>query len=549
MQITEALLSAARANPEKVALRHENGSLTYGALNRQACRIAEFLVDRSASGRSVLLVFPAGLDFLPAFLGCLYAGALAVPAAQPTRQDSANRLTQIASDCDAVIGLTVREFAPKLAAVSRLEWVSVEDLASGDAPTRILASDPIAYLQYTSGSTSFPRGVEVTQAGLLHNLRCIVAALELGPSDVCVTWLPHYHDMGLIGTLLAPLFAGGTSVVLSPFDFVQAPMRWLRALSKFRGTFTASPNFGYELCVRRTMPAERAELDLSAWRVAANGSETVRAETVGRFVEAFAPVGFQSKAMAPCYGLAEATLIVSMSRQGASSVGFDQALLSQGGAQPASGENAVMLVGCGKPVVETEIAIVDPTEQSRQAPNVVGEIWVRSESVAKGYYKRAKETSAFQAQIKNEAGAYLRTGDLGFMYNDELFVTGRIKDVVVVRGRKIHPQDIESVAQAAHPALRANRAVAFSADDGDEEGVVILQEVKASLDSEQPHEAIGKIREAINRAHGIDPMEIVLLPRQTIALTSSGKLARWESRLAWAERRTEPIARWRRKLA
>jgi acyl-CoA synthetase (AMP-forming)/AMP-acid ligase II len=531
------------SNSTKIALRLDDDtkSLTYGMLDRRARRVAAFLIKRGAAGRSVLLMFPAGLDFLPSFLGCLYAGAIAVPVAKPVRQDSANRLSQIANDCGPTLGLTVRKW---LTTNEEIEWICVDD--DFDAPPRTVApvAGSVAYLQYTSGSTGLSRGVEITHSALVHNLHCLVATIGLDQHTVCVTWLPHFHDMGLVGTLLAPLFAGGTVVILSPFDFVQTPVRWLRALSKYRGTFTASPNFGYELCVQRTTPADRAELDLSNWRVAANGAEMVRAETVERFIDAFAPAGFREKTMAPCYGLAEATLIVSMDRQGASFVGFDRRLLSQGQVQPASGGDAVVLVGCGAPVSETEVAIVDPATQLRHAPNMIGEIWVRGGSIAKGYHHRAEETEIqFGAQIKGEDGrAYLRTGDIGFIHDGKLLVTGRIKDIIVIRGLKIHPQDIESTAQTAHPALAA-RTVVYSAED---EGVVILQEIKAPLEPEQAHEALAKIRGAINRVHGIDPQEIALFPRRTIALTSSGKLARWESRLAWQERRIEAIAHWRR---
>ena len=356
--------------------------------------------------------------------------------------------------------------------------------------------------------------------------------------------------MGLVGTLLAPLFAGGSSVMLSPFDFVRAPIKWLQAFTDFRGTFTASPNFGYELCASRLRFTESIKLDLSSWRAAANGSELVRAETVRRFVEAFAPVGFDPSAMAPCYGLAEATLVVSMSRPSkpVSVVGFDRILLSREFVQESIGDAAVTLVGCGPPVVGTDIAIVDPNSRRRQEPNAVGEIWVRSESVANGYHDQNPEFSdCFNVQIENEQSLFLRTGDLGFIHKGELFVTGRVRDLIIVRGRNIHPQDIELTAQEAHPALRANRGVAFAVSGQEAEAVVILQEVKATLPIAQIDEVILKVRAAINRVHGVDPMEIVLLPRRAIELTSSGKLARWRSRLAWTEGRMPSIARWTRE--
>ena len=338
--LAETLLAAANTRPQRIGLRFldpkgETQTLTFAALDHRARCVSEFLVRRVATGGVVLLAFPAGLDFLPAFLGCLYAHVLGAPVAASVRTSDRDRIEKIAADCNAVIGLTVRELGSKLSKLNcesgngvnreTLEWVNVEDILEGDASFSTVhfegrsssvsrsRSNEVAYIQYTSGSTTIPRGVEVTPEGLVHNLHCIVDALAIGPEDVCVTWLPHFHDMGLVGTLLAPVFVGASTVVMSPFDFVKAPMKWLRAFTEFRGIFTASPNFGYALCASRARIIEREGLDLTSWRAAANGSETVCADTVRRFIDAFSPVGFAPSAMAPCYGLAEATLVVSMS--------------------------------------------------------------------------------------------------------------------------------------------------------------------------------------------------------------------------------------------
>jgi acyl-CoA synthetase (AMP-forming)/AMP-acid ligase II len=577
--LAEVLLEAANALPQRTALRFldpkgENKGLTFAALDHRARCVSEFLVRRVAAGSAVLLAFPPGLDFLPAFLGCLYARVLAAPVAASLRTSDRDRIEKIAADCNAVIGLTVRELSGKLSKFDgepgnglnreTLEWVSVEDILDGDASLSTILErrssssasrsrpNEVAYIQYTSGSTSIPRGVEVTPGGLVHNLHCIVDALAIGPEDVCVTWLPHFHDMGLVGTLLAPLFVGASTIVLSPLDFVRAPIKWLQAFTDFRGTFTASPNFGYALCASRARIMERTGLDLTSWRAAANGSEPVRADTVRRFIDAFSPAGFAPSAMVPCYGLAEATLVVSMSRPSkpVSFAGFDRMLLSWGIVQESDAAAAVTLVGCGPPVLGTDIAIIDPVTHLRRASNAVGEIWVRSESVAGGYYNQDPALfDCFHALIDDEEGLFLRTGDLGFIHNGELFVTGRMKDIVIVRGRNIHSEDIELAAQGAHPELRANRGVAFGVDGDEEEGVVILQQVKATLPSARADEVILKVRAAINRVHGFDPMEIALLAPRTIELTSSGKLARWKSRTAWTEGRMPYIARWTRRRA
>jgi acyl-CoA synthetase (AMP-forming)/AMP-acid ligase II len=577
--LAETLLEAANARPQRTGLRFldpkgETQTLTFAALDHRARCVSEFLVRRVATGGAVLLAFPAGLEFLPAFLGCLYARVLGAPVAASVRTSDRDRIEKIAADCNAVIGLTVRELSSrfsKLDSVSgnrlnreTLEWVNVEDIIEGNASFSTVlerrssssasrsSSNEVAYIQYTSGSTNIPRGVEVTPGGLLHNLNCIVDALTIGPEDVCVTWLPHFHDMGLVGTLLAPLFVGASAIVLSPFDFVRAPIKWLQAFTDFRGTFTASPNFGYALCASRARTMERTGLDLTTWRAAANGSEPVRADTVRRFIDAFSPAGFAPSAMAPCYGLAEATLVVSMSQPSkpVSIVGFDRMLLSRGIVQESDAAAAVTLVGCGPPVLGTDIAIIDPVTRLRQASDAVGEIWVRSESVARGYHNQDSALfDCFHARIGDEEGLFLRTGDLGFIHNSELYVTGRIRDIVIVRGRNIHSEDIELVAQGAHPELRANRGVAFGVDGDDEEGVVILLEVKATLHSARTDEVILKVRAAINRVHGFDPMEIALLHRRTTELTSSGKHARWKTRAAWTAGRMPYIARWTRHSA
>jgi acyl-CoA synthetase (AMP-forming)/AMP-acid ligase II len=572
--LVDVLLEAANANQQRTALRFvgpncEIRELTFGSLSSHARCISDFLRKSTAIGDSVLLAFPTGLEFLPSFLGCLYAGVLAVPLPTPQRVEDRNRLRQITRDCNASIGLTVRGSLSKLVGGDEaaanpsflpavIEWVSVEDILDGSVPhlgarptdsasISECPTRPAAYIQYTSGSVTSPRGVEVTASGLLHNLRCIVDALAIGPDDVCITWLPHFHDMGLVGTLLTPLFVGASSVLLSPLDFVRKPVKWLQAFTTFRGTFTASPNFGYELCAKHAAPGH--DLDLSSWRAAANGSEPVRADTVKRFTERFAQAGFDPLAMAPCYGLAEATLVVLMKRPSKplSIVSFDQYLLSQGIVKESTLESALTLVGSGPPVLETDIAIVDPASRLRQPPNLVGEIWVRGDSVADHYHnKDRKFSTSFNARIKNERNSFLRTGDLGFIFAGELFVTGRIKDLIIVRGRNIYPQDIEATAQGAHFGLRANRGVAFGVNEQEEEGVVILQEVKAPLYAAQLDEALVKVRAAINRVHGIDPLEIVLLPRRAIVLTSSGKLPRWQSRLAWTDDSIETVARWSR---
>jgi amino acid adenylation domain-containing protein len=504
--------------------------LTYAGLDRRAREVGVDLQRRGAAGERVLLLFPPGLDFVAAFLGCLYAGAVAVPAYPPSPGRGTGRLRSLLADARPRLALTV---SPWLDRVER-ELAGAVETAVADGLPAGLAEDwrspgagpsTLAFLQYTSGSTSTPKGVQVTHGNLLANERAIQRAFGQSEESVVVGWLPLYHDMGLIGNVLQPIWCGGSCVLMSPLSILQRPRRWLEAISRFRGTTSGGPDFAYALCVRKMPPPERAGLDLSSWRVAFNGAEPVRAATLDAFAEAFAPCGFRRRAFYPCYGLAEATLFVSGGEPDVPPV--------------VQAEAGKLLVGCGRIWSENgpgeRLAIVDPETGSLAPAGQEGEVWVAGPSVAGGYWNRPEETErTFGARLAETGeGPFLRTGDLGLLSPEgELFVTGRLKDLIVVRGRNLYPHDLERTAEESHPALRPGGAAAFSVEAEGEERLVVVVEVERRREAES-REAAEAVRAAVLKEHEAAPWEVVPIRAGTLPKTSSGKVRRAACREAY----------------
>jgi amino acid adenylation domain-containing protein len=537
----------------------EETTLTYAELDARARRIAASL-GPDAAGQRVMLIYPPGTEYIAGFFGCLYAGAMAVPAYPPDPmrlERTLPRLRAIIRDAQASVVLTnafilsmaefVFEQAPEL---RDLRWIATDDLPVGlEAEWRRpeLTGDSLAFLQYTSGSTGTPKGVMLSHTNLLSNLRAITRGIQTRPEeDHFVSWLPPYHDMGLIGGILHPLYAGYPATLMAPMTFLRRPLRWLEAISSVGGCVSGGPNFSFDLCVRKTTPEERATLDLSRWRLAFNGAEPIRPETLGRFVEAFAPHGFRREVFYPCYGLAEATLFVSGGLPAAPPVlqAVRTESLEQNRAEVLSADapGARLLVGSGQRAPDHEVLVVDPVTRQRRAPGEVGEIWVSGPSVAQGYWSRPEMSEeTFRARTVDGDGTFLRTGDMGFLQGGELFVTGRQKDLIIVRGRNHYPQDIELTAERGHPAVRPGCNVAFSEQGEDGERVVVVVEVtpREGLDAE---EIASAVRAAVEREHELRVDSVVLARPGSVPKTSSGKLQRRACRQMLQEGSLEVLA-------
>jgi acyl-CoA synthetase (AMP-forming)/AMP-acid ligase II/acyl carrier protein len=508
--------------------------------------IAAELARAFQPGDRVMLLYPPGLDFVLGFFACLAAGVIAVPAFPPdvTALDrSIARLRAIARDCGASAVLTTSQLlemaagllplAPELEA---LRWLPTDLIpADADAFASIrprLEPSQVAFLQYTSGSTGTPKGVVVTHDNLLQN-QAVIRSYIAPPLDPhTVSWLPLYHDMGLIGTVLGPVYLASGCTLISPIAFLQRPARWLEAMSTFRGTMSAAPNFAYELCARKMTPEARAQLDLSAWEISFNGAEPVRAETLARFADAFAVSGLRRDTVRPVYGLAEATLIATGARKQSrvAPLFVDASELEQGRVRPARVDApARALVGCGSAGAAHRLEIVEPRTRRRARAGEVGEIWLAGPSVARGYWNRPEDTERdFHARLEGEASdaaTFLRTGDLGFVHEGELFIAGRAKDVIIVRGRTLHPHDLERAAEGAHAAVRAGCVVAFGVEANGEEGIVVV----AEIDERRAPDAAAlatMIHRAIADEIGIAPTAIALLKARSLPKTTSGKVQR-----------------------
>ena len=538
----------------------EDSQLSYGELARKARAVGAWLQERNLQNRNVLLLYPPSLEYIVAFWGCLYAGAVAVPAYPPRRNRHFDRLQTIASDAQAQIALTTSSIRERIQSsiteapgLSELTWGVTEELdeqLAGSWRAPQLNHSTLAFLQYTSGSTATPKGVMVTHGGLLHNEEMIRHAFHQSEDSVIVGWLPLYHDMGLIGNVLQPLYLGARCILMSPLAFLQQPSRWLRAISRYRGTTSGGPNFAYDLCSQKISEAERDLLDLSCWTVAFNGAEPVRAETLQRFVNFFEPCGFKREAFYPCYGLAEATLFVSGARVEAQPTikTIQRSGLERGFAvtdQEPVEHDLVSLVSCGASQREPQIIVANPESLASCAPGQVGEVWISGPSVAAGYWNRPEETAnVFQAYLSDSgAGPYLRSGDLGFLQSDELFVTGRIKDLIIIRGRNLYPHDLERTVEKSHPALRAGGGAAFSIDAGGEERLVIVHEIGRNVSSSYD-EVIGSIRQSLAEEHEVQPHAVALVATGIVPKTSSGKTQRSACREMFLSSTLAVVAAW-----
>ncbi|QDV70562.1 Polyketide synthase PksN [Rosistilla carotiformis] len=572
---SELLSTRAALHPDRPAIKflaegtEVTDQVTYQQLHARAASIGSWLSDRGLRGRPVLLVFPQSIDYAAAFFGCLYAGAIAVPAYPPRRNRNLDRLQGMASDSGADVILTNDELLESLSTwvdednpLGQRSLLSINTLTEDPQFNPAFGADPqsLAFLQYTSGSTGAPKGVSVTNRNLLENQTMITEIFGQREDEVITCgWLPMYHDMGLIGNLLHPLYLGGHLVLMSPFTFFQKPLCWLQAISDHRATISGSPNFGYDMCVEAISEHERERLDLSSWNLAFNGAEPVRHATLQRFIKTFQPHGFSPTAFSPCFGMAETTLIVSGTRrpEAHKSIEVDAESLRQGTVEspaPQPPEPPLTIVSSGRPGSDFDVRIVDPETRIELPENKTGEVWVHGPSVTNGYWHRPTETEqTFQATIAGDsepAKHYLRTGDLGFLRDGELYVAGRLKDTIIVAGANHYPSDIEETVVASHPSLAIGGGVAFSIDRDDREQVFVAQELKRSQwRSFDKDEVISAIYGRVFQDHGLTLAGIVLLRPGSIPKTTSGKLQRRLTAQLFADGELKTLVDWSRDEA
>ncbi|WP_405915026.1 fatty acyl-AMP ligase [Streptomyces sp. NBC_00728] len=571
--LVDLLTTHASRQPDRTAYRYlvtgdcdgEIQDISYGRLAERSRAVAAWLQERGLAGSRAMLLYPPGIEFICGYLGCLSAGVVAVPGVPPQGRSQNHRallrMKRLIADADAKVILggreviaalaTMSEHLPELAEITCVATEDVPDEAAGSWREPDLTADSVAFLQYTSGSTSAPRGVMVTHGNLLDNERVITERMGHTPDvieeydhELFVSWLPVYHDMGLIGPVLNAAYLGVTATLFSPLHFLQRPERWLTAVSRYRPHTSGGPNFAYELCLKQATPDLLDGLDLSRWKVAFNGAEPVRAATLRRFAETFAPAGFRRESLYPCYGLAEATLIVTGSSVQApptladadADADADAAATDGVGTVTGAGPGDAAAVGSGRPGPGITVVIADPERQEELPEGEVGEIWVSGGSVARGYWRNALATrETFRATLKGREGRFLRTGDLGCLRDGELFVTGRLKDLMVIDGRNHYPQDLELSAEMSHWALRPGCTAAFSVDGGGEgEQPVVVAETAPEAAGES-EKIIDLIRGAIGEAHGLPVRDVVLVHPGTIPKTSSGKIQRRASRAAYLE--------------
>jgi acyl-CoA synthetase (AMP-forming)/AMP-acid ligase II len=567
--LVDLLRHRAQHQPDQLAYqfledgKKEAAAYTHAELDQQAQAIAALLQQSEARGERALLLYPQGVEVVAAFCGCLYAGVIAIPVPPPDAgrmKRALPRLREIVKDAAASYVLSTqriidlfKESDVDFPEFDTMTWIDTEQVDLGLADhwqDPQIDKDVLAYLQYTSGSTSVPKGVMLSHYNLMHHSAYLQQACGYTPDGATVTWMPYFHDYGLVEGLIQPLYTGVPCYIMSPLAFVKRPQRWLEAISKYGATHSQAPNFAYDQCVRRVKPAKREGLDLSRWQAAGNAAEPINPRVMREFAEAYAPHGFKWTTFAPAYGLAEATLLVSSKPVGTEPMilPVDADALEQSRVALAkAGASRRDTVSCGQLVCETEVVIANPDTGVRCQPDEVGEIWVADPGVAAGYWKRpdvSRET--FGARLAGESGGpYLRTGDLGFMRDGELYITGRIKDLIIIRGTNHYPQDIEWTVQHLSNTLRPDYGAAFSIIDDGEEKLVVVQEVERqhqlNLNGE---ELLADIRQAISEVHELQVSAIALVKSGNVLKTSSGKIQRRACRSRFLAGSLDVITDW-----
>lgn len=531
----------AAERPDAVIFLHLTDDLaaprevTYGELHQRASAIAARLVALELRQRPVLLVYRPGPAFAEAFFATLLAGVIAVPVPVPQFAAQYERLERVAIDCEPGAVLTTSALAASMAArfeagahVTACPWLATDTLDTGpavDLPE--VPRDSVALLQYTSGSTAEPRGVVITHDNLAHNSTTIIRDLPV-PDGPSMSWLPHFHDMGLIAGIVTPIYCDRPSTLMSPLAFLQRPLRWLEAITRARALTSGAPNFAYALCVRSAATADLSGLDLSSWQVAYVGAEPVRHSTLAAFTECFAPYGFRPESLVPCYGMAEATLLVTSKTIGARHTvhGLSRSALESGRATPSAEPSALHLTGCGYPVSATDLRIVDPDSRVELPRGRVGEAWVAGPQIARGYWRSTGDESFAAVLAGSGAGPFLRTGDLGFLSDTGEFVfVDRLKDLIIVNGQNYVCHDLELTAGTSHPLLSPDACIAFGLETGDKPQIAVIAELPTG-EVGRAEEAAQAIRSAFFSRHGLPAHTVAFVAPRRLSRTTSGKLQR-----------------------
>lgn len=568
---------------------NEAPPLSYGEIDLKAKAIGSFLASQGQQGKPVVLLYPSSLDYIEAFFGCTYGGAIAVPVPPPDPERLPQTLpallsvledsrTQIVLTHSRIAGLAEMLF-DQVPLFKNLLWIATDKLAttlSREWERPDVTPTTPALIQYTSGSTGSPKGVVISHGNLVHNNEVLQRKLKDSSDTVAVNWIPLTHNMGLVGCVLHPMQIGAKSILFSPLAFLKNPVLWLRAISRYRGSSSVAPNFAYELCTRSIGEEEKKDLDLNCWEVALSGSEPVRKETLERFSAAFKACGFRRSSLYPVYGLSEATLLVTggITKRDPIVMDFEAEGLEKNRARESKGPASAQrtIVSCGSTSEDQELLIVDPEKNLPCAPGEVGEIWLKGGSVAQGYWGKPEETEkVFKNRlVDSQNGPFLRTGDLGFLWDGNLFITGRIKDLIIVRGKNHYPQDIEKTVESSDPALRADCGAAFSVETGGEERLVIVHEVErrtvpaepSRVDQRNPHPEIEaftpaleekpdfdaivtKIRKNVGERHQLSAEAVVLIQAGTVPKTRSGKIQRQACKKLFLNRELECVHEWR----
>ena len=556
----DCLQNMARQLPDKTAYIYLNehgkrvDEITFSELDRRARSLAFHLLGYCTPKDRVLLLYPPGLDYVVAFYGCLYAGLIAVPLYSPQNNKKIELIDTIANNCDAKHALSTDRYVRKIQenkqnseAINRLNdrvtWTAT-DLMTFNRESHWqypeIDHSTVAYLQFTSGSTSVPKGIELNHEQTLLHAAEIEQLWQIKENSSIAVWLPHFHDLGQVFAILQPVYIGITCTLMSPASFIKNPYIWLKAISDHRATHTAAPNFSFDLCVDTITEDQKSLLDLSCLQVAANGAEPVRADTLDNFYQAFKDTGLSISTQTPSYGLAEATLVVTSAAYNsepsylycdAEEIGLNNVHLCG-----KDSSNALKLVCCGGSASKTDVSIVNPDTLQRCEPQSIGEIWVHCQGLGSGYWKNPLATDeTFRAEIIGEEGKYyMRTGDLGFLHKDELYITGRIKDLIIIRGSNHYPQDIELSVESSHPLLRKGYSAAFSLLDDSEEKLIIAVERERYYADEVDYEHVLRcIREAVSKEHNLRPHKILILRTGSISKTTSGKIQRQKCKKEW----------------